>query len=162
MRQIHSSAWLLVGLSAILQIIIFPLPGVYVLSWFALTPLILALLRARPASELEVDGLVRLRRATPAQAFLLGYVCGIMWYAGTCYWIYDTMRQYGGLSEPEALLALFLFCCYLGLYHGLFGLLVSLLAGRGRDHRGALVAAPFLWVAVELARTRVTGFPWNL
>src|SRR5262249_28863158 len=22
--------------------------------------------------------------------------------------------------------------------------------------------APFLWVAVELARTRVTGFPWNL
>jgi apolipoprotein N-acyltransferase len=24
------------------------------------------------------------------------------------------------------------------------------------------VAAPFLWVTVELARTRVTGFPWNL
>ena len=22
--------------------------------------------------------------------------------------------------------------------------------------------APFLWVAVELARTRVTGFPWDL
>ena len=22
--------------------------------------------------------------------------------------------------------------------------------------------APFLWVAVELARTRITGFPWNL
>jgi apolipoprotein N-acyltransferase len=59
------------------------------------------------------------------------------------------------------LLALFLFCCYLGLYHGLFGLLVSLLA-RPRDYRRALVAAPFLWVAVELARTRITGFPWNL
>jgi len=24
------------------------------------------------------------------------------------------------------------------------------------------VAAPFLWVATELARTRITGFPWNL
>lgn len=162
MRQIHSSAWLLVVLSAILQVIIFPLPGIYILSWFAITPLILALLRARPALELEVAGSVILRPATPGQGFLLGYVCGILWYAGTCYWIYDTMRQYGGLSAPEALLALFLFCCYLGLYHGLFGMLVSLLAGSGRDFRRPLVMAPFLWVAVELARTRVTGFPWNL
>ena len=162
MRQIHSSAWLLVVLSAILQVIIFPLPGIYILSWFAITPLILALLRARPALELEVAGSVILRPATPGQGFLLGYVCGILWYAGTCYWIYDTMRQYGGLSAPEALLALFLFCCYLGLYHGLFGMLVSLLAGSGRDFRRPLVMAPFLWVAVELARTRITGFPWNL
>jgi apolipoprotein N-acyltransferase len=161
-RQIHFSAWLLVGLSAILQVIIFPLPGIYVLSWFALTPLILALLRARPAGELEFTDSVRLRPATPGQGFLLGYVCGILWYAGTCYWIYDTMRQYGGLSAPQALLALFLFCCYLGLYHGLFGLLVSLLAGSGRDFRRPLVMVPFLWVAVELARTRITGFPWNL
>ncbi len=162
MRQIHFSAWLLVVLSAILQVIIFPLPGVYVLSWFALTPLIVALLRARPAGELEVAGSVRLRPASPGQGFLLGYLCGILWYAGTCYWIYDTMRQYGGLSAPQAVLALFLFCCYLGLYHGLFGLLFTLLAGSGRDFRRPLVAAPFLWVAVELARTRITGFPWNL
>ena len=161
MRQIHPSAWLLVVLSAVLQVLIFPLPGVYVLSWLALAPLIVALLRARPAGQLEVTGSVRLQPASPAQGFLLGYVCGILWYAGTCYWIYDTMRQYGGLSAPAALLALFLFCCYLGLYHGLFGLLVCLLA-RPRDYRRALVAAPFLWVAVELARTRITGFPWNL
>ena len=162
MRQIHSSAWLLVVLSAILQVLIFPLPNLYVLSWFALTPLILALLRARPAGELEIAGSLRLRPASPGQGFFLGYVCGILWYAGTCYWIYNTMRQYGGLSAPEALLALFLFCCYLGLYHGLFGLLVTLLAGSGRDFRRPLVMVPFLWVAVELARTRVTGFPWNL
>lgn len=162
MRQIHYSAWLLVLLSAILQVIIFPLPGVYVFSWVALTPLIVALLRTRPEGELEIAGSLRLRPATPGQGFLLGYVCGILWYAGTCYWIYDTMRQYGGLNAPEALLALFLFCCYLGLYHGLFGLLVSLLAGPARDYRRALVTVPFLWVAVELARTRVTGFPWNL
>ncbi len=161
MRQIHPSAWLLVLLSTILQALIFPLPGLYVLSWFALAPLIVALLRARPAGELEVAGSVRLRAASPWQGFLLGYLSGILWYAATCYWIYDTMRHFGGLSAPEALLALFLFCCYLGLYHGLFGLLLSLLAGP-RDYRRALVAAPFLWVAVELARTRITGFPWNL
>ena len=160
-RQIHSSAWLLVGLSALLQVLIFPLPGVYLLSWFALTPLILALLRARPASQLEVNGSLRLQPATPLAGFLLAYACGILWYAGTCYWIYDTMRQYGGLSAPLALLALLLFCCYLGLYHGLFGVLLVVLA-RSRHQRRALVTAPFLWVAVELARTRITGFPWNL
>ena len=162
MHQIHYSAWLLVVLSAILQILIFPLPGFYVLSWFAFTPLLLALLRTLPAGELEIENSVKLRPAGPKEAFVLAYVCGILWYAGTCYWIYDTMRQYGGLSAPMALLALFLFCCYLGLYHGLFGLLLSLLVGKNRDYRRVLLAAPFLWVAVELARTRVTGFPWNL
>jgi apolipoprotein N-acyltransferase len=160
-RQIHPSAWLLALLSAIVQVVIFPLPGVYILSWFAIAPLLIALLRARPAGELEVAGSVRLEPATPWQGFLLGYLSGVIWYAGTCYWIYDTMRQYGGLSAPMALIALFLFCCYLGLYHGVFGLVVSLLA-RPRDHRRALVLAPFLWVAIELARTRISGFPWTL
>jgi apolipoprotein N-acyltransferase len=161
-RQIHFSAWLLVFLSTLLQVLIFPLAGIYILSWIAFAPLIVALLQSRPVGALEIVGSVNLRAAKPGQAFLLAYTSGILWYAGTCYWIYDTMHQYGGLSQPLALLALFLFCLYLGLYHGLFGLLLSLSAGPGRDHRRALVAAPFLWVAVELARARVTGFPWNL
>jgi apolipoprotein N-acyltransferase len=160
-RQIHSSAWLLVLLSAALQIIIFPLPGLYVLSWWALTPLIIAILRARPLGALKFADSVRLQPASPLQGFVLAYACGIVFYAGTCYWIFDTMRLYGGLNTPMALLVLFLFCCYLGLYHGFFGLLLALLAGSRNDRR-ALVIAPFLWVAIELARTRVTGFPWNL
>ena len=161
-RQIHSSAWLLVVLSSLLQVLIFPLPGLYILSWVAFAPLVVALLRARPAGALEIDGSVNLQAANPGQAFLLAYISGIFWYAGTCYWIYNTMHEFGGLSVPLALLALFLFCLYLGLYHGVFGLLLSLASGPGRDDRRTLLAAPFLWVAVELARTRVTGFPWNL
>ena len=161
-RQIHSSAWLLVVLSSLLQVLIFPLAGLYILSWVAFAPLIVALLRARPAGALEIDGSVHLQAAKPGQAFLLAYTSGILWYAGTCYWIYDTMHEHGGLSAPVALLALFLFCLYLGLYHGLFGLLLSLAVGPGRDDRRALLATPFLWVAVELARTRITGFPWDL
>jgi apolipoprotein N-acyltransferase len=160
-RQIHPRAWLFVLISAILQIVIFPLPGLYLLCWFALTPLIVAILRTRPTGELEIEGTTRLQPATLFQGFLLAYVCGIVWYAGTCYWIFDTMRMFGGLNTPMALLVLFLFCCYLGLYHGFFGLLLALLA-RPRDDRRALVIAPFLWVAVELARTRITGFPWTL
>ncbi|MGA7423446.1 MAG: apolipoprotein N-acyltransferase [Candidatus Sulfotelmatobacter sp.] len=161
-RQIHFSAWLLVLLSSILQVLIFPLAGLYILSWVAFAPLIAALLRARPAGVLEINGSVDLQAAKPGQAFLLAYVSGILWYAGTCYWIYNTMHEHGGLSVPFALLALFLFCLYLGLYHGLFGLLLSWSVGPSGDYRRALIAAPFLWVAVELARFDVTGFPWNL
>ena len=166
-RQIHPSAWLLTVLSAVLQIVIFPLPGLYLLSWFALAPLMVALLRACKVGVLEIDGSSKLRPVSPAQAFLLAYVCGILWYMGTCYWIYDTMHQYGGIAPPLALLILFLFCLSLALYHGLFGSADWIYcphAGRQETSQTwrALAAAPFVWVAVELARTRVTGFPWNL
>ena len=43
-----------------------------------------------------------------------------------------------------------------------FGLLLGLAVGPGRDHRRALISVPFFWVAAELARTRITGFPWDL
>lgn len=162
MRQIHTSAWSLVLLSAVLQILIFPLPNLYALGWVAVAPLLVALLRARVPNTLQLREAPKLLPATPLQAFVLSYVCGILWYAGTCYWIYPTMRQYGGLGTPAALGILVLFCLYLALYHGAFGLLFSLLAD-GRDFSPrALLAAPAIWVAVELARERITGFPWNL
>ena len=175
MRRISSSAWFLAALSAGLQVVIFPLPGLYWLSWIAVAPLLVAILRARRSAtlQLEVEGQVRLLPATPLQGFLLGYLCGILWFAGTCYWIFDTMHRYGGLPVPVAALALLLFCLYVGLYHGLFGMLLALVAGAGGPAelkpaesgaaiRRALAAAPFLWVAVELARTRITAFPWEL
>ena len=175
MRRISSSAWFLAALSAGLQVVIFPLPGLYWLSWIAVAPLLVAIFRARRSAtlQLEVEGQVRLLPATPLQGFLLGYLCGILWFAGTCYWIFDTMHRYGGLPVPVAALALLLFCLYVGLYHGLFGMLLALVAGAGGPAglkpaesgaaiRRALAAAPFLWVAVELARTRITAFPWEL
>ena len=184
-------------LSAALQVVIFPLPGMYGLAWVAVAPLLVAILRARAPETLQLDGQARLLPATPWQGFVLGYVCGILWFAGTCYWIFDTMHRYGGLPIPVAVLALILFCLYVGLYHGMFGLLLALVAGSkiagskivgsktvesktvgsksaasktvesktaasGAAIRRALVAAPFLWVAVELARTRITAFPWEL
>jgi len=174
--RIHRSAWGLVLLSAVLQIAIFPLPGLYGLAWVSVAPLLVAILRARAPQtlQLQLGDQARLLPATPLQGFLLGYTCGILWFAGTCYWIFDTMHRYGGLPIPAAALALILFCMYVGLYHGMFGLLLALVAGsRIAGHkmevaglaasiRRALVAAPFLWVAVELARTRITAFPWEL
>jgi apolipoprotein N-acyltransferase len=171
-------------LSAGLQIVIFPLPNLYWFSWIAVAPLIVAILRARAPEtlQLQLDDQSRLLPATLWQGFVLGYVCGILWFAGTCYWIFDTMHRYGGLPIPVAVLALVLFCMYVGLYHGMFGLLLAWVAGSnvsgskvggskvggqktaawGASIRRTLVAAPFLWVAVELARTRITAFPWEL
>src|ERR1700720_4267742 len=160
MRAIESRAWLLAIISAVLQVVIFPLPNLYVLCWIAVAPLLVALLRARRPDTLQLRDSVKLLPATPAQGFLLGYVCGILWYAGNCYGVYSTMKQYGGISAPGAAGLLLLFCLYLALYHGVFGLVVALLANW--SERAALVLSPFVWVAVELARTRISGFPWDL
>ena len=184
MIKIHRRAWGLLLVSAALQVAIFPLLGLYALAWVAVAPLMVAILRARSQETLHLDGhgQARLLPATPWQGFVLGYVCGILWLAGTCYWIFDTMHRYGGLPIPAAVLAQILFCMYIGLYHGMFGLLLAVVAGTkiagsnnagskaagskpaasGASMRRALVAAPFLWVAVELARTRISAFPWEL
>jgi apolipoprotein N-acyltransferase len=180
-RRISPNAWLLVIVSAALQVAIFPLPNLYWLSWIAVAPLLVAILRARTPEretlQLQLDGQQHLLPATPLQGFILGYACGILWFAGTCYWIFDTMHRYGEMPIPAATLALLLFCLYVGVYHGMFGLLLALVAGSTRGAakggaakvgsplasiRRALAAAPFLWVAVELARTRITAFPWEL
>jgi apolipoprotein N-acyltransferase len=160
--RIHKNAWLLVLLSASLQILVFPLPNFYLLSWVAITPLLIALLRARPPETLQIRAGIKLLPAKSLQAFLMAYACGILWYAGTCYWIYDVMHQYGGVNTAAGLGILILFCMYLAIYHGVFGLLISLLAGDSHFSRRALLLSPVAWVAVELARTRITGFPWDL
>ena len=162
MSQIHKSAWLFVLLSAVLQILIFPLPNLYMLGWVAVTPLLIALLRTRHPQTLQLRAGIKLLPASPLQAFLLAYACGILWYAGTCYWIYSVMHQYGGVNTPAGIGILILFCLYLAIYHGVFGLLVSLLAGSSPFNLRALLLSPVIWVAVELARTRITGFPWGL
>src|SRR4029077_20226303 len=128
---IPSSAWRLTVLSAGLQIVIFPLPNLYWFSWIAVAPLIIAILRARPPEtlQLQLADQARLLPTGPWQGFVLGYLCGILWFAGSCYWIFDTMHRYGGLPIPVAVLALILFCMYVGLYHGMFGLLLALIAG---------------------------------
>ncbi len=71
------------------------------------------------------------------------------------------MHLYGDLSAPAAVGVLILFALYLGLYLGLFGVLFAVLRRRW-GVTVALLASPFVWVAVEFARARVTGFPWDL
>jgi apolipoprotein N-acyltransferase len=91
----------------------------------------------------------------------LGLMGGVLWYGGTCYWVYQTMYLYGGLPRPVAAGILVLFCLYLGLYLAFFALLLTL-TYRVTGNRGwTLFFAPFLWVAMELACARITSFPWD-
>ena len=156
LRTIPLRSWLLVCLSAFLQVLIFPTGApshwlVHELGWVALTPFLYAVLYAERSHSLNF-----------AASAALGYVCGILWYLGNCAWIYQTMYLYGGLPKPVALLILLLFALYLGLYHALFASALALVQKSRMGLKGALWLAPFLWVGVELARARITGFPWDL
>ncbi len=71
------------------------------------------------------------------------------------------MHLYGNLSETASIGVLILFALYLGLYLGLFGLLFGTIQ-RNWSLTAALISSPLLWVAIEFARDRVTGFPWDL
>ena len=149
-------AWLLAVLSGVLQVLAFPIPNLNWLCWIALAPLLVAILHARRM------GRVPSSVASVRQGLILGYVSGVIVYLGSCYWIYHVMNSYGGLSAPIAAMILILFCLYLGLVHAAFGGLFALAAGRLKLGPRALVLAPFLWVALELFRSRVIAFPWDL
>src|SRR5215470_8654443 len=118
MRPSPRAGWLLALLSAVLQILSFPSPGVYFTCWIALAPLFVVLIDRRYSPSLS-------------RCVLLAYFSGVVWYAGTCYWIFHVMHSYGGLSQPIAAGILVLFCLYLALYHAAFGLILGL-ATRSR------------------------------
>jgi apolipoprotein N-acyltransferase len=163
--RIRRNAWVLACVSGVLQVLIFPRPALYILSWVALAPLIYAILKCREqdASLVLEDGGEFFAPATAWQGFLLGYVSGVIWYLGSNPWIYYVMHVYGGIGAAMSILLLLMYSTYLALYHGLFGLLLALIAARRNGFSlRALVFTPFVWVAVELARTYVTGFPWDL
>ena len=157
MRSIPLRLWFLVALSALLQLLPFPLAGPVpawrrLFCWFCLVPLLWALLQGKDRSG---------RSLKPSQTAWLGYFCGFLWYMGNCYWIYQTMHLYGGIPKPASFGILVLFSLYVGLYHALFGWLLGWIR-QLNSVQLSLAVSPFLWVAVELARARITGFPWDL
>ncbi len=125
-----------------------------VFAWFGLVPLLWALLS--PCSPDPAQPQRPLRRA-----FLLAYLCGVLWYCGNCYWVRDTMLRYGDMPPLAPTLLLLGFSLVLGLYFGLFGLAVMLVRRATGSTRLALAAAPVFWAALELAAARITSVPWD-
>ena len=148
--------WGAAVLSAALLELPFPLAGPMppwrsVFAWFGLVPLLWAIL-----SPATIESRRPFRRA-----FLLAYLCGVLWYMGNCYWVRDTMLHYGDMPTGAPTLLLIAFSLVLGLYFGLFGLGVMLVRRATGRPRLALIAAPFLWVALDLAAARITSVPWD-
>ena len=162
MHAIPLRLWALALLSGALQVLPFPIAGPVpiwrtIFCWVALLPLLVAL------TTYDSDGHI----LTFRQGAALGYASGVVWYLGNCYWIFQTMHLYGGIARPAAAGILLLFCLYLGLYHALFALGVTALRRAAVSKEkpravAALLLTPFVWVATELARARITGLPWDL
>ena len=116
----------------------------------ALTPLIVAAVRLP-----EAPGRTR-------RAFALGLIAGAAYFAGTLYWLVETMTTFGGLATPIAVVAAALLVAYLALFPAAFAVIVAQFrASFGRPT--AMWLAPAVWVATELGRQYVwDGFPWEL
>jgi len=133
------------ALSGLLLFACFPSLRWHLLVWVACAPLVAALVREPRCGR----------------GFLLAYVTGAVFLAGSCYWFAFVMQQYGGMGPALALGVLVLYVVVFSVFFGAFGLVLSWVARSSRV--AALALAPFLWVAMEIARTYlITGVPWNL
>jgi apolipoprotein N-acyltransferase len=120
-------------LSGLLLVVIHPDANLYWLAPFALTPLYLVIQR-EPSWR---------------RRFLLGWLSGIVYWGGMCYWIQGTLARHGGMSVALASFVFVLFALAKGLHSAVF-------TAIGPRHPLVFAA---LWAGLE--RTHATfGFPW--
>jgi apolipoprotein N-acyltransferase len=152
-RQIWPFGILSAGLLLLPYSIVGPVPFWRTFfAWIAFVPLLVAILSRR---NMEAGFPI-------LYGTLAAYFMGVLWYAGNCYWIYQTMLYYGGLPPSISAGILVLYSLILGLYFAGFGFAVTLTARTFRSPIPALLAAPFFWVALELLSARLTKVPWDL
>ena len=135
--------WGAAAASALLLILSFPNFELYPLAWIALVPLLVAIAK-RPA---------------PLRAFILGWAVGTVFFYVTCYWLTYSMIHYGGLPTLLAYLLLIPGALVVGVFPGLFTILVALVIQRWG--RMAILLSPIFWTALEWVRLEVTGQLWN-
>jgi len=157
MAKLERQPWLLGIVSAVLLLLPFSIigPAPYrrtFFAWLAFVPLFYGLLSGHNLRHPKA-----LLRGTFA-----AYLMGVLWFAGNCYWIYQTMLYYGGLPPFISAGILIAYSLILGLYFGAFGLLLTLTARAFRSSHYAFLAAPFFWVALEVLSARLTKVPWDL
>ena len=93
-----------------------------------------------------------MERASPRQAFLQGYLTGLLFFGGTVWWI-------GYVSIPGAVLLV----VYLALFFGAWGWLAHRFLRSRPNSLWLLVLLPAAWTALEYVRSHLlTGLGWNL
>ncbi|HXG83528.1 MAG TPA: apolipoprotein N-acyltransferase [Pyrinomonadaceae bacterium] len=131
-------------LSAIFLILAFPDFDFWFLAWFALVPLFSAIEREKKST---------------IKSFVLGWIFGIVFFFGSCWWLTFAPITYGGVPTVIAYLLFFGVALVAGFFPAIFGALLSLSLKRFGYY--ALLSAPFLWTATEFLRFWITGNNWN-
>lgn len=134
----------LAALSGLLLAASFPPIDLNVLAWIAFVPLLLALRGRSARTGLWLSGLF-----------------GFVFFCETIYWLTNSIHFYGHMPLLFASLITLLFSVILSLFIAPFGAAVIYVSAT----RPGIVflAAPALWVTLELARTHLfSGFPWAL
>lgn len=124
-------------LSSILSGVFLALPfnngKLWIFAWFAFVPLFLAL----EGKSLK-------------QTFLLFFVTGVTFWAGTVYWLANV-----------TLTGTILLVLYLALYFAVFGLIIRPATRKSEPY--IILFIPAVWVLLEYIRGHLlTGFPWAL
>jgi len=132
--------------SGLLLALSFPNYNLAWLVWIAPLPLLIAVLHE---SSLK-------------RAYLVGAIAGTVFLLFGVYWIALVMKNYGNMSWPAAAGVMAAFLIADSSYWGFFALATCWIARRSCGL--ALLAAGFLWIAMELFETYgyFGGFPWNL
>lgn len=148
LARLHERAPLLVEssaatVSAVLLILSFPDFNLWPLAWCALVPLLVVIA-------------INNGRWWP---FFLGWLFGTVFFYGSCYWLTYSMIHTGGISSWIAFPLLLPGAVLLGIFPGLFGLLLV----RAIRKWGTLsvLIAPLGWSGLEWVRLEVTGQLWN-
>lgn len=131
-------------LSALLLVLAFPDFEFWYLACFALIPLFFAI-------ESEKESFVK--------SFITGWVFGTIFFMGSCWWLTYAPIHYGGVPAPIAYLLILAATSMVGLFPALFSGLLSL--SLKRFETWGVLAAPFLWTAIEFLRFWLSGNNWN-
>jgi apolipoprotein N-acyltransferase len=138
----NSKNLLLVVFSAILLVFAFPNFELWFLAWMGLVPFFWAIADAP-------------RR----KAFILGWIWGILFFFGSCWWLAHALIHYGDIPSPIAYFLIFLASAIVGIFPAIFAFFLSQLFGRFGIK--AVLSTPFLWTSLEFARFWITGNNWN-
>lgn len=133
----------LICISACLLVLSFPDIDQPYCIWFALVPLMYVM-----------EG------RSSYRCFLIGWLCGFLFYIGLIYWIVVVTTTYGKLPYPVGIVLMLLLSGYLAIYVG-----VPFALARFVESRCAIplpLLLPLFWVALEYVRSFLfSGFPWE-
>jgi len=133
MKRLSVKSIFLAVFSAVLLSLPFSSGKLWIISWFGFIPLFLAL-----------------RNKSRLQGFFLSFICGVVFWAFTIYWLVH-------VTLPGTCILIL----YLALYFGLFGFLFPAIEDKLRSID--LLFIPSAWVLLEYLRSYLfTGFPWAL